>query len=41
MSAFLNVAFFIGVFYLIILFAGIPDRQKDRIDRRPEEKRAA
>ena len=41
MSAFLNVVFFIGVFYLIILFASIPDRRKDRIDRRPEEKRVA
>jgi len=27
MSAFLNLAFFVGVFSLIILFAGLPDRR--------------
>ena len=28
MDAFLNLALFIGVFCLIILFAGLPDRRK-------------
>ena len=29
MDAFLNLALFVGVFCLIILFAGLPDRRKN------------
>ena len=28
MSAFLNLAVFVGVFYLILVYAGWPDRRK-------------
>jgi hypothetical protein len=28
MSAFLNLALFVGVFYLILVYAGWPDRRK-------------
>ena len=45
MSAFLNLALFIGVFYLILLFAALPDRRKNRaargVDPRAPEKRVA
>jgi len=29
-SAFLNLALFVGVFYLILLWAGLPDRRRNR-----------
>ncbi len=45
MSVFLNLALFVGVFYLIVVFSGIPDRRRDRtarsLDPRPEQKRVA
>lgn len=45
MSAFLNLALFVGVFYLIVLYAGRPDRRTDRPADRAEpaapEKRIA
>ena len=44
MDAFLNLALFVGVFYLIIVFAGLPDRWKEptapRVDS-AKEKRVA
>ena len=40
-SVFLNLALFVGVFYLILVYAGMPDKRRDRIDRRTEEKRVA
>jgi cbb3-type cytochrome oxidase subunit 3 len=45
MSVFLNLALFVGVFYLIILYAGRPDRRKTRaggdVAERVPEKRIA
>lgn len=45
MSEFLNLALFIGVFYLILLFAALPDRGKNRpgrgVNPRTSEKRVA
>jgi hypothetical protein len=40
-SVFLNVALFVGVFYVIALWASLPDKRRDRINRRTEKKRAA
>jgi hypothetical protein len=33
MSEFLNLALFVGVFYLIVVYAGLPDRRKHRQSR--------
>ena len=45
MSEFLNLALFVGVFYLILAWAGLPDRRKNRagrnVDSREQEKRVA
>jgi len=44
MDAFLNLAMFVGVFCLIILFAGLPDRRKNPAaprDDSAKEKRVA
>jgi hypothetical protein len=45
MSEFLNLALFVGVFYLILVWAGLPDRRKNRagrsVDSRAREKRVA
>jgi hypothetical protein len=45
MSEFLNLALFVGVFYLILVCAGLPDRWKNRagrsVDSRAQDKRAA
>ena len=45
MSEFLNLVLFVGVFCLILAYAGRPDRRKDRaprdVDIRTEEKRIA
>ena len=41
LSVFLNLALFVGVFYLILVYAGMPDKRRDRIDRRTEVKRVA
>lgn len=35
MSEFLNLALFVGVFYLILLYAGLPDRRKQRAGVNP------
>ena len=45
MSEFLNLALFVGVFYLILVYAGLPDRRRHRaartVDPRAQEKRIA
>lgn len=43
MDAFLNLGLFVGVFYLILVYAGLPDRRKNRAagDDRADEKRVA
>lgn len=40
-SVFLNVAVFVGVFYLILLFASLPDKRASRTRRRTEQKHVA
>jgi len=41
MSAFLNLALFVGVFYLIVLYAGRPDRTTGQAEPAAPEKRIA
>jgi hypothetical protein len=42
MDAFLNLGLFVAVFYLILLYAGLPDRRKTRAaDGAVHEKRVA
>jgi hypothetical protein len=44
-SVFLNLSLFVGVFYLIVWFAGMPDRRREHtartLDPRADETRVA